>query len=917
MLQLPQVLARLPKSLSAVDNGPLAADVFMLVKGKKRKRSELAVAVDGEAINLYDIQASALITSYSISAAASFTCPPHSVRLKRDEGLNQRLTYCSLADPKPRIQYFSEISGKNNASHGKISTASHDLVGTRSPVVFLNTMKMPKTEIEAPDIGLVAVHEDGTIRCLTENLSEELWISASGSRKNDSEIGNTRVLCAAVLDIDEARRGILRNREDILVKLQGVIDLPGIDNGVSDLLVILVQPATLNSETTRNTIKMEFYSTRETRSKPKTLPSEPRHTALEQLVTFSIADPDLLYNNKSSYFIHTGSGTLYHSKGKSLRLYDFINPLPRLAQQLQLKNRIHSCLRLSSSSVAFTTSAYISIMDSQYRAVLSTTSLEPSPEDSGTSPSRKHFRRKENTRLLSYFSSLGIMVALQGRNLISYQFSDSKSVYAGGHKRACNGKLIDAIGRGIRNSSIKSVVSTNGGSFPETFGTRLNADTMDQKWEELKAQLDVLVSNGNAEDFDALVATDLLLQQSESKNETMNGGPNETSPQKQRYPRSKLVYLISNIFNVKHNRKSSDNTSIIQSSLTIAFFPRKLFCWLVANDCFSRQYIESALRQSGKLKPTTWLQPRAIILALINFDESLREVLRLLVSPSFLSARELVYAIHIGMQNLRSQDDLPDQKLLTNGELNETTDSDIEMQLVSGHLEHDSDPTLKSEKQSNARQLIRYSLIRLHNFHETDIRKALRTELPHPALLSFVDFLRMDLAQGGWLSRYIDGEESPTVRDPANCSINIATKLFNCAIDCLGTGGWISGAINTATADNVDTIAYMKAEVSAALEGIEEAAYLRSMLNEVLLYSKTVKIRPTVSRNEDSSLTRPITVAVQTSEDNVLPLGLKATQVPSLTKIGAGGEIQERSMRDVGRLKSREVGAYSFERIRI
>ena len=56
MLQLPQVLARLPKSVSDVDSEPLAADVFGLAKGKKRKRSELAIAVNGEAINLYDVR---------------------------------------------------------------------------------------------------------------------------------------------------------------------------------------------------------------------------------------------------------------------------------------------------------------------------------------------------------------------------------------------------------------------------------------------------------------------------------------------------------------------------------------------------------------------------------------------------------------------------------------------------------------------------------------------------------------------------------------------------------------------------------------------------------------------------------------------------------------------------------------------
>ncbi|MCJ1319613.1 hypothetical protein MMC15_004949 [Xylographa vitiligo] len=778
-------------------------------------------------------------------------------------------------------------------------------------------MKMPKPEIGALDTALVAVHEDGTIRCLTENLSEELWSSASVSQTNASEIGNTRVLCAAVLDIDEARRGILRNREDIVAKLQGVNDLPGMDHGVSDLLVILVQHTTFNSGTARSTVEMEFYDTRVYLPNPKTLPNDPRHIVMQQLVSFSITDPNLFYNDEPSYFIHIGSGTLYNSKGRFLRLYDFTDPLPRLAQQLQLKNRIRSCLRLSSSSVALATSSYISIMDSQYRAVLSTTLLQPSLEDSGASPSNKRISKKEKTTLLSYFASLGIIVALQGRNLISYQFSRSKSVFAGSHKRARNGRLIDVIGKGIGIGSINSIPATKDGSVPEAFGMRLNTDTIDQKWEELKAHLDVLVSNGNAEDFDALVAADLLLQQSENKKVTTNGKSSEASPQKQRYARSKLVYLISQIFNVKHNLKPSDGSSTIQPSLNIAFFPRKLFHWLVANDRFSRQYIESVLRQTGKLEPSTCLQSGAIILALVDLDESLRELLQLLESPSFLTARELVYAVRIGMENLRNQVDSSNRKLLTNGKVTGTADSDVEMQLVNGHLEHQSDPALKSEKQSNSHQVIRHSLIRLHNFHETDIREALKTELPHLALLSFVDFLRMDLAHGGWLSSYIDGEESTTVRDQANCTINIAIKLFNCAIDCLGTGGWISRAMNTTTTDNADTIAYMKAEVSAALEGIEEAAYLKGMLNEVLLYSETVKIRPPESRNEDATVIRPITVAVQTSQDNVLPLGLKANQAPSLTKIGAGGEIQERSMRDVGRLKSRAVGTYSFERILI
>ena len=64
----------------------------------------------------------------------------------------------------------------------------------------------------------------------------------------------------------------------------------------------------------------------------------------------------------------------------------------------------------------------------------------------------------------------------------------------------------------------------------------------------------------------------------------------------------------------------------------------------------------------------------------------------------------------------------------------------------------------------------------------------------------------------------------------------------------------------------------------------------------------------------------PITIADERENGDhvILPLGLKpiaASMVVSKTRIGAGGEVVERSRRDVGRLRSRMVGRYSFERI--
>lgn len=55
MIQGPVVLAELPKALPGSRSKVLAADVYGVGGNRKRKRSELAVAIDGQGINLYDV----------------------------------------------------------------------------------------------------------------------------------------------------------------------------------------------------------------------------------------------------------------------------------------------------------------------------------------------------------------------------------------------------------------------------------------------------------------------------------------------------------------------------------------------------------------------------------------------------------------------------------------------------------------------------------------------------------------------------------------------------------------------------------------------------------------------------------------------------------------------------------------------
>jgi hypothetical protein len=58
-LQSPYIVATLPRPIDHEDGRYVVGDVFGGAAGsKKRKRSEVAVGIDGEGVNLYDVRGS-------------------------------------------------------------------------------------------------------------------------------------------------------------------------------------------------------------------------------------------------------------------------------------------------------------------------------------------------------------------------------------------------------------------------------------------------------------------------------------------------------------------------------------------------------------------------------------------------------------------------------------------------------------------------------------------------------------------------------------------------------------------------------------------------------------------------------------------------------------------------------------------
>ncbi|RMJ24018.1 hypothetical protein PHISP_05123, partial [Aspergillus sp. HF37] len=168
--------------------------------------------------------------------------------------------------------------------------------------------------------------------------------------------------------------------------------------------------------------------------------------------------------------------------------------------------------------------------------------------------------------------------------------------------------------------------------------------------------------------------------------------------------------------------------------------------------------------------------------------------------------------------------------------------------------------------------------------------------------------------------------------------------ILSAAVDAIGPSGWISASDDN-LGPELDLIADMKSEISAALAGVEEATYLKGVLREYIWFADSVAHRGRGDKKSSSSSS----VAVRDDDaaaplvrheklngadlmvygppdrdgfdgdagGKMLPLSLKApTADVSRTKVNKStGEVLSRSSREIGHLRRKQAGEYSFERL--
>ena len=804
--------------------------------------------------------------------------------------------------PKPTLHRFQQ----GLSQEYDISTSTFEIKGSNSRIIHLDTFWGPDDE-GASAIHLLAIYDDGQIRCFSENLEREEWatnISSGSGSKNSQE--KVQVEYASVVSLDKARRAILKGRDDLVST---------VERKQADPSILVLITRALGGED--KTLKLRLLNIGSSNEGSTNLFREPSR-ALEPLATTNIPQPNHAIENTTRLFFHIASGTLYQTEGPILRMCSVTGMIVLLERTVYLGyDRASSFLRLSRSLIVDATPSSVFIFDLNYSSIQARYTLDnPSVAPDSTSSQKINKKKQKepaqsNIRLLSYFHQLNVAVAIKGRHLITFQF-DSTAVRDSSNsmrKRKRDSLLIDSIGCG-------SVSTEKRRAYYQprriALGRALRAYDEHDEWNKQKVLLEDYLAKHKQAKFESLMSSHIQVdgfvdQSNASKSSTLD--------------RRKTNYLLSRIFSVENKRPTSLETSI--KTLEVSNYFPGLCDFLIREGLFASREVETALKHESLLSFDDNLDATAVCEALARHDPSLQTVLSMVHSPAPLTAKDIVCALRISLRQRTDGSLRPDTNLLTHGEEVIQAASKSPKGCNNALYKNTVSHPAHANNQKAAYQIFLTAIRRLYDSPSRSVSAALTQLLSRSDMQYLVDMLRLELARNGWLTPYIENELHVMVEDrPESAQVCIIAHILNSVIDAIGTAGWLLGSwAGEDLAETADTLAYMNAEISAALEGIEEASYLKNMIGEVLVCGKNFGTIKSKSSHQLASKipTKPRKSAIvswTSREEAALPLGLKPPQTISTHRVRSGGELIKRSARDIGRLKSKMVPKYSFERIR-
>lgn len=848
----------------------------------------------------------------------------------------KRQTYCAVERPEQQIKGFFEETSATATTAPVITSSSFSLKDSNSPTVFVGIIPRGSDDEKVDEpFDLLSVHKDGRVRRLAPDLKTQRW-SIRHSEIASLSPTSYEVSAGFLLEFDDVQKSLFKRRPDLAALALSDVTSPTVSK--PSVLLLVLHPAA-SQRISLSDVKIQIFA----------IPAQPRsdgfgldeaqklrhiHTVhLPHLAGQEEVDLEGLQWN-----FHSGSAGLSLAFKRGFINFDLSQYSPSVTSQFLLDDeQFSSVMRISPHSVIGAGKSVVALYDTQYCSIQRSIAVR----DILSNSSSKDADRKAPTIFVGYFAKLGIALATKGNVLLAFDLSSLHTAHGSSLKRQRDGLLIDAIGRGIGSSAASWDVSAD--KYREEHMASLGLVTQEDvdRWNRFKTDLESSSKSADAVAFDNAV-------------KSYFGSP---SPREFVNP-ERVLFVLSKIFAMQHE-ESSDSTGP-STNLAILFWPKDTCEWLIKSGSLSTNNIDTALRRAAKPRILPPLLSGALVRALARFDPSLKHLTLLLKGPAVLDPEELTHALKIFLDLARARSaalDEPAAMTITN-----TPHGDIEIDPDSN--EKVADPPAKSSASAEASLEVAFiglnlTLTRLHKHPLSKVVASFRSTLSNTDTLSVIHHLRVSLATGGYTSRFTEEPPIPidSIKATPPLSLNAITDLLNASVDAIGPSGWISAVGFAGSAANeADVIAHMKSEISAALAGVEEATYIKGILREFIRYAGTVV--PAANAAAETSTTAVVQdhhhddalphvkreklngadlLRFAIPEDGygevsgkMLPLSLKAGSfggsgtgtgtgdgdVVSRTKVKPmTGEVKQRTSREIGYLRRKAVGKYSFERL--
>ncbi|CUS08414.1 unnamed protein product [Tuber aestivum] len=704
-----------------------------------------------------------------------------------------RKTYAAVSFPKKQIVCWEENDVRGGQDIELESTPITPISrnnDSRHEVVHLHDLSM------GGGTGILVVHKDGCIRCLSADLKEELWAlrpsdppTAGAARKISKP---PEVVYAVTADLSVVRKTLLKNRPDVLIPGCGTEDTR--ESG--DLILFTV---------------IHTGSYFQTRLSLIPTAQEAGKSASELLVSDLLAAEG---DQHSIFSLHLSSATLYQLSATYLTTFSLGPTVPTVASSLRVPkgsdetHHMCSLLRISSSTVLVATHEDISLYDTRFsslqaRAPLhqsSTSSLLASSELPRANSTAPGLDGKPGGQifLTSYIQELDLAIGYSQAGIVGVQLTRT-----GGRPgtkteaRRRSGLLIDSLCRGVEMVAV-GISKKQAPVAPES--RKLLSRLASERRAVGKAIWDLKEAKkaGDLRKFEQIFAEQVgvswKLEETEQAEDTpmINGTsdlevanmhPSIGKPVPGFAPEQDGGYFpeiykplrhefVVAVLDMVFETSSDDNAA---KRLSVSFYPPNVFRYLIESGNFSETLIRS---YSG------------LVQCLAEFDPSLRTLEWILGVAGEIGLGEVIKAIEIGLKRGNVSVDGEDQIVLD---------------------------VIRSE-------VMRLALVRLNGFPAEAVAKALKTGLGDQDLMDLIHLLRKELLFGWQLS----GEVGVGIGIE---DVGVVADILTVALDTVGVGGLVLDNSSD------EFIQELRNEVTAVVEGVQEAAALKSILEEVLRHA--------------------------------------------------------------------------------